>query len=254
MEYIAGKTPLKLSNRAYEPEGSFFTLQPPKDLDVGKTLDVFPQVIRGMTEIEHVGVFHENPTCSNVIVRPAMVDFGTSRVWRYTERRQHLAQAVPRPLHPAIRYTLGGFDSFAGWFPKDWLREWNEELARDIDEEPSQDSNDQHQLRWEKWAMETFKDEDFTMAEESEAIAIQRKQVVRPRLRKLKLPLPPLLPCPARWTRTPRLSPPAMPAWSPTCTSYAGCSTMAQRGHGQQLSSRSEAKGVLLPSGVAGFS
>ncbi|KAH6673999.1 hypothetical protein F5X68DRAFT_194034 [Plectosphaerella plurivora] len=195
MEFIQGQTIVDMSEASYNDD-NVLVRQPPMVVGDKLALQVFQQVLHGLASMEKLGVFHQNMDSGNVLVsirpgrdgkdttlgRVLMVDFDRSRVQRYTEKGEHLAQVLKKPLHPVVRFRLGGsLGSFAGWFPVAWLTECEErqsmtveDYESDHDEEYDID-NDPRLLLWEKWAYKVMTKKDFIMGDEASIIARDRR-------------------------------------------------------------------------------
>lgn len=186
MEYIPAESIPALSTK--ESSTDLTWVLQPRDVSDDVAKKVFARVLRGMVVLEQHGVFQDDPTSSNVVVkvskskpralvRVAMAGFSFSRVWRYTVNEKHFPQHLERPLHPAVRFGLDGFATYVGWFPKRWLDRVYE-MANAYAESADDDDNDDgeaKELEWETWAFETFKEADFVMPEESEPVAARLK-------------------------------------------------------------------------------
>ncbi|KAH6673985.1 hypothetical protein F5X68DRAFT_246756 [Plectosphaerella plurivora] len=211
MEYIRGPTMLDITEGRHRP-GHGPVQQPPVTEEV--SLQVFRKVLHGLTALEHVGVFHEDICPGNILVvterspdgqsiilmRVVIVNFEISRIFRYTSHSVAFAQLLKTPLHPVARFDLDGLESFVGRFPHDWLTEaeereltWalgEEEIDEDdFDEDEDREyiiDEDRRMLEWEKWAYESMTEEDFTMGDESEALACDDAACERLKLKKIE--------------------------------------------------------------------
>ncbi|KAH7369284.1 hypothetical protein B0T11DRAFT_72230 [Plectosphaerella cucumerina] len=197
MEYIPGETIFDMSVAESNAQG-VMVLNPPADVSAELALEAFERVLRGISAMEHVGVFHQDIKPFNVIVslqqankgtkktetrlrRVVMVDFDVSRVSRYTKEKEHFLQGLDKPLHPTARFFLGALHSFAGWYPAEWLTECHkreDELAADegyVEEGEHGIDTDKRLLKWEEWACKTMAAKDFTMAREAEDLAYKHR-------------------------------------------------------------------------------
>lgn len=144
MEHIDGITIGDACGRQYEDE--FPILVPPTVFELEKKrLAVFARLLRGLTALEHAGVFPEDRDPWNFILvdedqrnlksknplqqlsstRVVMVDYGRTEITRYTTQGKDVFEKFPRPLHPITRFIPDALDAFAGWFPREWLDDPN---------------------------------------------------------------------------------------------------------------------------------
>lgn len=189
LEYIEG-TPLlnlcKIRRRRRSPD----ILVPTERAGTEEErLQVFARMLHGIVAMESIGVFHEDPDPTNIIIaenkagtsakagtlakRVVIIDFNISRVERYTESGRHFAQDLPRPLHPRWRFGIDAFERFGGWFPREWL-DYVEPYRRDSDDsdtDPDEEAGDGPGPSFTKWALKTFHEDEFVLADEADEIA-----------------------------------------------------------------------------------
>lgn len=203
MEFIEGESIVDMSDASVNKD-NYVVLEPPQDVGKEMALLVFQKVLHGLTAMENRGVFQDDLDSSNVIVslqkpnrkknskkelpsvlhRVVMVDFDRSMVTRYTQEGFHFAQLLEKPLHPAARFGLRGLESFAGWFPVEWLIEKEERRSQNLKESESDDEeefdpetydidNDNRLSLWEKWAHKAMTKKDFTMGNDADILAYE---------------------------------------------------------------------------------